>query len=233
MRRSGTYAFTLLASLMSMCVVRAQDEGEGLVDKILASATALRAGATQAQLRWIEELQSKLSECPAGARGETYSITQIAGQEIRYAGIDTDHGKHCIFMGDPVNRALTLSEARELMVALVLEPPSVKSKSLPADGEQRLAQLLRRIAEPGSVSRVSHDSYEIKNLAECRAIPMSDRQGRADVSSKYIFNALYSWKRIQGKGVYCLHLERPVERDLSLTEARGFVLAEGAEFETR
>jgi hypothetical protein len=193
----------------------------------------------------IAKATANLTECPLDAVYPTadgilrtrlaFGQGSVQHYNALYTYADIYFGdEYCIYMLKPIRKALTLEEARDFVSSLMIEIPRTDYLIPHETPESRAAAArtfdeLREAVHSGKAEPT--DPYippyaGMENLADCSNTPVQMlRDAPRGGTTAFIYNGAYSWSDVEVNGRSCIYLESPLNRGLTVPEARDFLAA--------
>lgn len=169
--------------------------------------------------------------------------TQIDGEEYAMSTIETNNGKYCFYLLYPSDRFLSAEEGRTIAAALILSgtPSAMRSSAGirhdPSVAEGKINDLFSAITSTKNMQRLNTE-YGIAAIETIRGEGGDNWTSCTDLNSDsievktspglksgYIYNTVYSWKRIGRAGGDCFFLSDPTEKGLNQNESKLFDIA--------
>ena len=216
----------LFADLRHQVDVRRPQQALGTLDRI-AKATA---NLTECPLDAVyPAADGKLRTKLAFGQGSVQHYNALYTYADIYFGDD-----YCIYMLRPIRKALTLEEARDFVSSLMIEIPRTDYLIPHETPESRAAAArtfdeLREAVHSGKAKPTDPNipPYAgMENLTDCSNTPVQTlRDAPRGGTTAFIYNGAYSWGEVEVNGRSCIYLERPLNRGLTVDEARDFLAA--------
>jgi hypothetical protein len=242
----GLRALSSLLIGVSAASANAASSGEVLFAELRHEVEVLRPQQTADKAERIAKSTANLTECPIDAVHASEDGTLRTSLAFGQGGVQKFNAlytyadlyfenDYCIYLLRPVRRALTLEEARDFAASLLIKMPitqalipreTPESKAVAAQAFDELRDAVHSgKAEPIDPHIPPYAGME--NLTDCSKTPVEVlRRALTGGSTGYIYNAAYSWAEVDsGNGRSCIYLERPLNRGLTVEEARDFLAA--------
>ena len=239
-------AFGALLTAMSAVSAHAAQDGEALFADLRHQVEARRPHQTLATLDRIAKATANLTECPVDAvhlSADGSLRTKLAfGQgtvdhynaPYTYADIYFEDD-YCIYMLRPIRKALTVEEARDFVSSLMIKIPRTDYLMPHETPESKAAAArtfdeLREAVHSGKAEPIDPHvpPYAgLENIVDCSSTPVEVLRSApgGGSSTGYIYNFAYSWTTLDSGTGTCVYLERPLNRGLTIDEARDFLAA--------
>ncbi len=196
--------------------------------------------------RAMEYVNERLTGCYSAEPEMPFAIRAIGNVDFKYATPSTGKDTFCVFLVSPLNRALSVEEARDFLAAGFaniqsdsdyVRPPLTPEQQ--AEGERNFQELREAVAFQGLVPRAEpipgpdgrlpplvYQQHLIRHV-DCSNLTAEVMSGYAgSKNSGYIYNDTYIWREITlgGDGL-CYFMIEPFMRGLSYSEAVDFAAA--------
>lgn len=230
-KRLARLALSIPLSMLALSSVHGKDED--LFGHLRERAEAWRATASLQQLDVVSTAERRLTECPSHKPEGSTAAVEIDGRVFRYMNIDAADDKYCFYLIDPLNRGLTLDEARIFSAALILRPSTPyqrQPKTAEAQTQESAAFIeLRAAATSGKYEWLQEGattSLEQPSFVDCSTESSQVlEQLSGGQTTAFLYNGIYVWKEIPSDGGLCVYMAEPLARGLTAEEASDFSLA--------
>jgi hypothetical protein len=188
-----------------------------------------KADATPEDLDYAQFAIGLLAECPGAEVKDTGGILfDIGDVHFRVLTVPFSEERNCLYMTSPFEKALNLTEARDLIAASILEPKDAREKrealrnALTPEkmqiGEKRFSEMRRLLHE--SPNAPDHSASAAGKYADCSNDPPQDlATQRGDGASQVIRDEAYTWYTFPWRGRLCVYVSTPLNRGLTPDEA--------------
>jgi hypothetical protein len=239
-----TLAIFLVTSMATEAhAAAAREGGEADFLALRARVQALRPGISQEEADRITASRDKILDCVAGTPEPQDSRISIALDDVDYMyatpSVSADDVSYCVYISEPLHRALTEAEGRDFMAALFMRgiAHTAEGAHQRAVSERRRQQAEKRFAElrealgkrtfPRFARNLLGDYKDAsRNLADCAHYDATVvQQGPSQSFARELFNAYYTIYATELPGGRdCIYLQN-LRRGLTIEEAKDMLLA--------
>lgn len=236
--RTGCRYMRFILAATAFCSTSASSQAPDYIGRLHELAMDYTAKASPEALANTAASLAEITDCPSTIPDEDRSTAtaEIDGVEYRNASVETEGG-YCVINISPVGRPLTKDEAQDYARVITLMPTadirSIQMRKRKIDrrlGEEQLKQLLD-VVRSGNYELVDDQlpRVEAAELADCSIEPAEKLLAMGGgMSSVFIYNTSYTYKYVSPipSGTnYCIYIDSPVGRGLSVEESYQFILA--------
>ncbi|MBZ0222807.1 MAG: hypothetical protein IT467_11270 [Dokdonella sp.] len=240
-------ACLLLAAITNLPIAKADPQGEADFLALRGKVRERAAGEPSEVKQRIKNAELTLTACLPGTPEPQDSRVSIALDDVDYfygaPCTSTDCTYQCLYMVEPLHRALTLEEARDFSAALMMpdiphagygKTGRARKAAIAAQGERHFAEL-RAVVRAGKAPHIDPASLGTAfrpaspNLVDCSAIPyakLSDSLLPQAGNNRTLYNDTYYFVDLDATGPQrCIYMESPFQRGLTVDEARDLLSA--------
>lgn len=231
----------------------ADEQGEADFRALRKKVNLLRASEPAAVQKLIAEATSKVRDCfPGTPEPQWGSRAGTAVEDVDYLygnpAASADGSIRCIYVVEPLHRALTLEEAYDFSAALIMPDlqhsvegkagraaAKLRAEDAAREGEQNFAEIRRMVAartlrlkDEAALKDLAMTIGSVGNLRDCSKVSSLELQervviGPATPRNRVVYNDTYQWDDIDPSGNRCIYMKWPLDRGLSADEARDFM----------
>jgi len=248
-RTKGYLLGSTALALLAACQVACADD-EALFGALRTKVAELRQHEPEEVQSRIENARKYITECPKNEEA-TNSRVHIGLNHVdyTYTSISTseDDQYYCLLLEKPLNRALSVDEARDFSAAMMMpdiqhfvggQPTPEERASTAQIGEKHFLEIRSLVAagkakplDAAKTERIIRPIGDLSQLEDCSRVPVdalderSFARNSASNNNQALYNSQYYWRDLDPDGSRCIYMLEPFHRGLTIQEARDFLVA--------